>query len=163
LLGTFEIRTWGRAVFSRRFCALAAGLGDVIARGLLACGLLACFASAFAAVTAIAVTRAAFAALIVFGCAGAFGRGVGVCRLVCSQSRLSCAGIGRASLWTFSTFTAAFAPALATFAATVTAFAWGALCAHFAAFGGQLGLGIAAAFAQVVGALTFSQAFAACG
>ena len=54
-------------------------------------------------------------------------------------------------------FTPAFTSAFATFTATVTAFAWRALCAHFAAFGGQLSLGIAAAFAQAVGALAFSQ------
>jgi hypothetical protein len=82
LLGTLEIRAWGRAVLGRGFGALAAGLGGVIAGGLITCWLLACLASAFTAVTAVTVTRAAFAALTVFGCAGAFGWGVGVCRLV---------------------------------------------------------------------------------
>jgi hypothetical protein len=164
LLGTLEIRTWSRTVIGRGFGAQAAGLGCVFTRGLFASGVLTRFSSAFAAVTAVAVARAAFAALVVFGCVGAFGCGVAVGRLVCAQSWLSCVGIGgiaRATLRALATFTAAFGgaftPTLATFAATVTAFAWGALCAHFAAFGGQLGLGIAAAFAQAVGALAFGQ------
>jgi hypothetical protein len=162
LLGTLEIRTWSRTVICRGFGAHAAGFGCVFTRGLFASGVLTRFACAFAAVTAVAVTRASFAALIVFGCAGAFGCGVAVGRLVWAQSWLSCVGIGgiaRAALRALATFTAAFSGAftstLATFAATVTAFAWGALCAHFAAFGGQLGLGIVAAFAQVVRALAF--------
>jgi hypothetical protein len=164
LLGTLEIRTWRRAVIGRGFGAQAAGLGCVFSWGLFASGVLTRFACAFAAVAAVAVTRAAFAALAVFGCVGAFGCGVAVGRLVCARRWLSRAGVGgvvRAALSTLATFTAAFSgaftPTLATFAATITAFAWGALCAHFAAFGGQLGLGIAAAFAQVVGALAFGQ------
>jgi hypothetical protein len=135
LLGTLKIRTWSSAVISRSFCVHAAGLGSLFTRGLLACGVLTCFASAFAAVTAVAVTRAAFAALAVFGCVGAFGCGVAVGRLVCAQSWLSCVGIGgiaRTALRALATLTAAFSgafscaftTALATFAATITAFAW---------------------------------------
>jgi hypothetical protein len=82
LLGTLEIRTCGRTVICRGFGAHAAGLGCVFTRGLFASGVLTRFACTFAAVTAIAVTRAAFAALVVFGSAGAFGRGVAVGRLV---------------------------------------------------------------------------------
>jgi hypothetical protein len=89
LLGTLEIRTWSRTVLSRGFGAQAAGLGCVFTRGLFASGVLTRFSSAFAAVTAVAVARAAFAALVVFGCAGAFGCGVAVGRLVCAQSWLS--------------------------------------------------------------------------
>jgi hypothetical protein len=161
LLGTLEIRTWSRAVISRGFGAQAAGLGGVFTRGLFACGVLTRFASAFAAVTAVAVTRAAFAALTVFGCAGAFGRGVAVCCLVCCQSwfsRAGICGIAWAALRTLATVTSAFSGAFTpAFAATITAFAWRTLCAHFAAIGIQLRLGIAAAFAQAVGALAFGQ------
>jgi hypothetical protein len=160
LLGTLEIRTWSRTVICRGFGAQAAGLGCVFSWGCLACCVLTCFTCAFAAVAAVAVTRAAFAALTVFGGAGAFGCGVVVARLVGTQAHFRCAaivGFAGAALWALATFTAAFTCAFATFAATVTAFAWGALCAHFTAFGGQLGLGIAAAFAQVVGALAFGR------
>ena len=160
MLGTLKIRAWGRAVIGWGFGAHGAGLGGVFSWGCLACCVLTCFTCAFAAVAAIAVTRAAFPALTVFGGAGAFGCGVAIARFVCSQARFRRAGIGGfagAALWALATFTAAFATSLATFAATITAFAWGALCAHFVAFGGQLGLGIAAAFAQVVGALAFGR------
>jgi hypothetical protein len=160
LLGTLEVRAWGRAVIGRGFGAHAAGFGGVFSWGYLACCVLTCFTCAFAAVAAVAVTRAAFAALTVFGGAGAFGCGGVVAGLVCTQARFSRAGIGGfawAALWTLATFTSAFTTSLATFAATVTAFAWGALCASFAAFGSQLGLGIAAAFDQVLGALAFGR------
>jgi hypothetical protein len=73
LLGTLEIRTWGRAVISRSFCVHAAGLGGVFTSGLFACGVLTRFASAFSAVSAISVTRTAFAALTVFGCVVTLG------------------------------------------------------------------------------------------
>jgi hypothetical protein len=158
LLGTLKIRAWGRAVISWGFGAHAVVLGGVFSWGYLACCVLTYFACAFAAVAAVAVTRAAFPALTVFGGAGALGCGVAVARLVCTQTRFRRAGIGGfawAALWALATFTAAFTSAFATFAATITAFAWGALWPHFAAFGGQLGLSIAAAFAQVVGALAF--------
>jgi hypothetical protein len=89
LLGTLEIRTWSRTVICRGFGAQAAGFGCVFNWGLFASGVLTRFACAFAAVTAVAVTRAPFAALVVFGCAGAFGCGVAVGRLVCAQSWLS--------------------------------------------------------------------------
>ena len=171
MLGTLEIRAWCRAVICGSFGAQAAGLGGVFSWGLLASCVLTDFASAFTAVAAVAVTRAAFAALTVFGGAGAFGCGVAVCRLGGSQGRFRRAGFGGfawaafRSLTTFTTFTAAFTcaltPALATFAASFTAFTWCALCAHFAAFGAQLGLCIAAAFAQAVRALAFGQVFAA--
>lgn len=160
MLGTLEIRAWRRAVIGRGFGAHAAGLGGVFSWGCLACCVLTCFTCAFAAVAAVAVTRAAFAALTVFGGAGAFGCGVVVARLVGTHVRFRRVGIGGfagAAVWALATFTAAFATALATFAATITAFAWGALCAHFVAFGGQLGLGIAAAFDQVLGALAFGR------
>lgn len=160
MLGTLKIRAWGRAVIGRGFGAHGAGLGSVFSWGCLACCVLTSFTCAFAAVAAIAVTRAAFPALTVFGGAGAIGCGVVVAGLVCTHVCFRRAGIGGfagAALWALATFTAAFATSLATFAATVTAFAWGAFCAHFAAFGGQLGLGIAAAFAQVVGALAFGR------
>jgi hypothetical protein len=160
LLGTLEVRAWGRTVIGRGFGAHAAGLGGVFSWGYLACCVLTCFTCAFAAVAAVAVTRAAFAALTVFGGAGAIGCGVAVGWIVCTQARFRRAGIGGlawAALWALATFTSAFISAFATFAATITAFAWGALCAHFAAFGGQLGLGIAAAFAQVLGELAFGR------
>ena len=163
MLSTLEIRARGRAVLCRGFGALAAGLGGVIAGGLITYWVLSCLASAFTAVAAVTVTRAAFAAFIVFSCAGTFGWGVGVCRLVCTQGRFSrtgIVGICRAALRAFATFTPAFAPAFATFAAAFTSLAWGALRTHFTAFGIQLGLCIVAGFAQAVGALAFGQVFA---
>ena len=80
LLGALEIRAWGRAVISRGLGAHAAGLGCVLGWSWLACCVLTSFACAFAAVASVTVTRAAFAALTVFGSAGAFGCGVDVCR-----------------------------------------------------------------------------------
>jgi hypothetical protein len=81
-LGPFKIRAWGRTVIGQGLGAHAAGLGGVFGWGLLASCVLTCFASAFAAVTAVAVPRAAFAALTVFGSAGAFDCGVGVSVLI---------------------------------------------------------------------------------
>jgi hypothetical protein len=164
LLGPLEIRAWGWAVIGRDFCTLAVGLGGVIARGLIVCRVRTCFASAFAAVTAVAVARAAFTALIVLSWAGTIVCRIGVSVLICAQCRfrrLAIGGIAWAALSAFATFTAAFTcaftPAFATFTAAITGLAWGAFLAHFAAIGIQLGLGIAAAFAQAVGALAFSQ------
>jgi hypothetical protein len=74
---------------------------------------------------------------------------------------LAIGGIAWAAISAFATFTAAvtyaFIPALATVTAAITGLARSAFLAHFAAIGLQLGLGIAAAFAQAVGALAFSQ------
>ena len=160
LLCTLEIRAWGRAVFYLGFSALAGWLGGVIACGLISCCVRACFTRAFAAVTAVAVTRAAFAAFTVFGCATALCCGVGVCCLLATQGRFRRAGFvdfARAALRALTSFTAAFASALATFAAAFTGLARCALLAHFFAFGIQFRRGIGAAFAQAVGALAFSQ------
>jgi hypothetical protein len=137
LLGTLKIRAWGRAVICRGFGAQTAWLGGVFSGDWLTCCVLTCFASAFAAVAAVAVARSTFTALAVFSCAGAFGCGVAVGRRVLTYGRFRRACIGgfaRAALRALATFTAAFTPALTTFTATVTAFAWGALCAHFDAF-----------------------------
>ncbi len=158
MLCTLEIRAWGRAVFHLGFSALAGWLGGVIACGLISCCVRACFTRAFAAVTAVAVTRAAFAAFTVFSCASALS--CGVCCLLAAQSRFRRTGFvdfARAALRALASFTAAFATALATFAAAFTGLARGALWAHFFAFGIQFRWGIGAAFAQAVGALAFGQ------
>lgn len=124
---------------------------------MISCCVRACFTRAFAAVTAVAVTRAAFAALTVFGCASALCCGIGVCCLLAAQSRFRRAGFVDFARAALASFTAAFATALATFAAAFTGLARGTLCAHFFALGIQFRRGIGAAFAQAVGALAFGQ------
>lgn len=164
MLGTFKIRAWRRAIVGRGIGTQTLGF-DVVIAGDLVGRFLPSFASTFAAVTAVAVTRAAFAAFTVLCGAGAFGCCVGVCSLVCAQGRFGRVGIGGitcAALRAFATLTAAFAPALATFAAAFTGLAWSALWPHFNALGIQFGLGIVAAFTQAVAALAFGQVFAAC-
>jgi hypothetical protein len=79
LLGTLEIRAWSRAVFGRGIGTQTLRFGAVMAGGWIDRRVLPSFASTFAAVTAIAVTRAAFAAFTVFGRAGAFGASASVC------------------------------------------------------------------------------------
>ena len=160
MLCTLEIRAWGRAVFRLGFSALACWLGGVIACGLIRCCVRACFTRAFAAVTAVAVTRAAFAAFTVFGCTSALCCGVGVCCLLATQSRFRSVGFvdfARAALRALASFTAAFATALATFAAAFTGLARGTLCASLFAFGIQFRRSIGAGVAQAVGALAFGQ------
>jgi len=160
LLGTLEIRAWSRAVISLGFSALAGWLGGVITRGLISGCVRACFTRTFAAVTAVTVTRAAFAAFTVFGCTSALCCGVGVCCLLATQSRFRSVGFvdfARAALRALASFTAAFATTLATFAAAFTGLARGTLSAHFFALGIQFRWGIGAAFAQAVGALAFGQ------
>lgn len=130
MLGTLEIRARCRAVFCLGFSALARWLGRVITRGLISCCVRACFTSAFAAVTAVAVTRAAFAAFTVFGCTIALCCGVGICSLLAAQSRFRRArfvDFARAALSALASFTAAFATTLATFAAAFTGLARSAL------------------------------------
>lgn len=160
MLCTLEIRAWGRAVFRLGFSALACWLGGVIDCGLISCCVRACFTRAFAAVTAVAVARAAFAAFTVFGCTSALCCGVGVCCLLATQSRFRSVGFvdfARAALRALASFTAAFATTLATFAAAFTGLARGTLCASLFAFGIQFRRSIGAAFAQAVGALAFGQ------
>lgn len=160
LLGTLEIRAWSRAVISLGFSALAGWLGAVITRGLISGCVRACFTRAFAAVTAVTVTRAAFAPFTVFSCASALWCGVGVRCLVATQGRFRRTGFvdfARTALSALASFTAAFTPALATFAATFTGLTRGTFWSHFFAVGIQFWLGIGAAFAQAVGTLAFSQ------
>ena len=163
MLCTLEIRAWGRAIFRLGFSTLAYWLGGVIACGLISCCVRACFTRAFAAVTSVAVTRAAFAAFTVFGCACALCCGVGVCCLLATQNRFRRAGFvdfvdfARAALRALASFTAAFTTALATFAAAFTGLARGTLCASLFAFGIQFRRGIGAAFVQAVGALALGQ------
>lgn len=160
MLCTLEIRAWGRAVFRLDFSTLASWLGGVIACSLISCCIRACFTRAFAAVTAVAVTRSAFAAFTVFGCAIGLCCGIGVCCLLTTQSRFRRDGFvdfARAALRALASFTAAFATTLTTFAAAFTGLAGGTLWAHFFAFGIQFRRGIGAAFAQAVGALAFGQ------
>ncbi len=79
MLGTFEIGALSRALICLCITAQTAWLCAVIACSLLACRVLTCFTSAFAAITAVAVTRAAFAAFTVFGGATALCGRVGLC------------------------------------------------------------------------------------
>ncbi len=131
----------------RRGC----GVRIQVALSFLASAVLAWLACAFAAVTAVAVTRAALTAFaVVFRPCTTFLRCVGFLPLGGDHSGFGGTGIaGRgvclaAFTTTLATFTTAFATALTTFTA---AFATGcAFIAHFGAIDAQLGLRIAAVF-----------------
>lgn len=137
-----------------------AWLGRHVSGGLIACLFLSCFASAFTAVPTVAVTRAAFPPFTALACAAKLCPCVGLgCRVgaQCRFNRAAIGGINRAAFGAFTPFTAAFTPALATFTAAFTGGPFLALLANFAAFVGQTGQGIAAAFAHGFNALAFAE------